>query len=34
MKLTPEQAAKMKDANLGNLVKKLKSGKTFDEMKS
>ena len=29
MKLTPEQATKMKDANLGNLVKKLKSGKTL-----
>jgi hypothetical protein len=29
MKLTPQQASKIKDANLGNLVKKLKSGKTL-----
>jgi hypothetical protein len=34
MKITPQQAAKLKDANLGNLVKKLKSGKTLTAAES
>jgi len=34
MKITPQQAAKLKDANLSNLVKKLKDGKTLTAAES
>jgi hypothetical protein len=34
MKLTPQQAANLKDANLGNMIKKLKAGKTLTAAES